>query len=884
MKNSEFNTNGVRLFILFVLILFCRNLFGQTIIHPEDGSALNKLAAKEVRRYLYLRTGDLLNIQSVNEIPAKGDLIVVAEDSDPLIKNVTDISAPEGGFFIKSEDNDGRTILFISGDDDTGALYGAYRLAEKLGCRFYFHGDVIPDVRIPLELSGFDEQGQPVTKKGRQWTTRGVQPFQNFPAGVVMFGKDDWEAVVQQLPKMGMNFIGLHTYMYDPEDDHVGDYGPNLNIWLGHENDLNPDGTVNFAFDATFFHTHQGIIGWGKTDTGNLSGGAAQLFPTDGYPSEIIGKEYHRDQAGYTASFNRAARLFSDVFTLANQLGVITATGVEIPIGRDGETGETPLVNGIPEVLQKRLKQIYGIDALSQEAAAALFQGMYKWLIYNNIPVDYFWLWTTEIWMPWGGASLDSTRIATAKSSIRKAVEVYENMQRKPFSQFAVGGWITGAQGDPDVFADVLPDLNAAYACMNPPYDKNGRRMEIQEWINLIPAARVKWPFTWMEYDYALEQPSFHMYRIFEDAWDTYEQNADGFIGEFWRTKMIAPMFAAFKDVTWDYASTGETIIHDIPSDREGRYKKIDAVHLDWARHEFGSGPAAEHIAAWFAAFEKRGDKRFKNVTNFIEGADGIYSQGYIKGDDWGSDHIWGSWETEKSWFKWIDDWGQLRDQVKGAGNQARFDYWYNVLKAYTLMAHFASELNQYEAKTKAGKLEQAAGHRSKLARLWEQIMSTQVQRVYDEVDLGVILNLQWRTWYNWLVGKYDKAFVQAGGVLPQDKDPSQQYSGDKFITCIPLQTLVKSGEPVTVKALIMGEVNYPALHYRVLGREAFIEMPMTHVARGVFKATIPGQREDFEWYVTANTTLGDVIFPTTAGAVPAERIYQTVVVSSFKK
>jgi hypothetical protein len=876
--------NMMRLWLILCIIFFFGQTFSQIIIYPDNSSTLEVLAAKEVRRYLYLRTGELLVVKPVSSIPRSGDLILVAKNIDPLIKKVTALNAPDGGFFIKTIGVGDRNILVISGDDTVATLYGAYRFAEKLGCRFYFHGDVIPDARILLELSGFDEQGQPVTKEGRQWKTRGVQPFQNFPAGAVMWGKDDWKMYITQLPKMGMNFVGLHTYMYDPEDDHVGDYGPNLNIWLGHEDDLNPDGTVNFAFDATFFHTHQGIIGWGKTKTGDLVGGAAQLFPTDGYPSEIIGEVYHTDQAGYTASFNRAARLFSDVFTLANQLGVMTATGVEVPVGRDGETGAEPLINGIPEVLQERLKEVYGIDPLSQEATAALFKGMYKWLIYNNIPVDYFWLWTTEIWMPWGGASLDSVHIATAKASIKTAVDVYNSMSQKPFDQFALGGWITGAQGNPDVFGDVLPDLSAAYACMNPPYDKNGRRMTTQEWINLIPAARVKWPFTWMEYDYALEQPSFHMYRVFEDAWDAYEQNADGFIAEFWRTKMIAPMFAAFKDVTWDYALTGETIRHDVLSNRQGRYRKIEAVHLDWALHEFGPGPASEHIASWFAAFEKRGDKRFKNVTNFIEGADDIYSQGYIKGDDWDSDHIWGPWEEEKSWFKWIDDWGKLCNQVKGAGNRFRFDYWHNVLKAHKLMAHFASELNQYEAKTKAGKIKQAAGHRSKLARLWEQIMSTQVQRVYDEVDLGVILNLDWRTWKNWVEGLFDKKFVEAGGSLPVDKDPAQNYNGGKFIACVPLLTLARPDEPVKIKALIMGTVSNPTLHYRTLGSASFNSLHMMHEARGVYRAAIPGQREDVEWYVTANTTLGDVIFPATAGAVPTERMYQTIVVSSFKK
>jgi hypothetical protein len=457
---------------------------------------------------------------------------------------------------------------------------------------------------------------------------------------------------------------------------------------------------------------------------------------------------------------------------------------------------------------------------------------------------------------------------------------VFKNMPQKPFKQFALGGWITGAQGNPDVFGDVLPDMNAAYAAMNPPYNRQGRQLRTEDWIEKISSERIKWPFTWMEYDYALEQPSFHMYRVYEDAWDAYEQNADGFLGEFWRTKMIAPMFAAFKDVSWDYTPTGSKITHDIPSDHAGRFTKIDATHLDWAIHEFGPGPAADYIASYFAAFEKRKDKRFRNVTNFIEGADDIYSQGYIKGDDWGSDHIWGPWEEEKSWFKWIDDWGEMRDQVNGAGNIARFDYWHNVLKAHKLMANIASEINQYEKKTKSGNLTAAAAHRSKLARLWERMMTTHVQRIHDEVDLGVILNLHWRTWRNWIEGKYDAAFVAAGGTLPNDKDPSKEYTGEKFITCIPLLTQVRPNEKLLIKALIMGKVSNPTLYYRKLGSDSFEKLAMKHQARAVYRAAIPAQKDDYEWYVTASTSLGDVVFPATAYAPDAQKMYQTVIVS----
>ncbi len=866
--------------IVFISLLSYNHVFAQQIVLPNNSSKQEVLAAKEIRRYLYLRTGELLPLKEVKSIPDEGDIILVGVDSNKMVKTISKQTAPDGGFLIKSTVDNNRTILQISGDTPISTLYASYRFAEKLGCRFYLHGDVIPDKKISLDITDFDEQGQPVTKNGRQWETRGAQPFQNFPAGAVMWSQDDWKMYLSQLPKMGMNFVGLHTYMSDPEDDHVGDYGPNLNVWLGHEDDLNPDGTVDYAFNATFFHTHQDIIGWGKTNTSDLYGGTNQLFPTDGYPTEIIGETYHTDQRGYINSFNNAARLFSEVFSYANELGVKTATGIEIPLGKDAETRGEEIVNGVPTVLQERLQDVYKLDPVSEVASKELYKGMYKWLLYNDIPVDYFWIWTTEIWMPWGGASEDPVRVEAAKQSLRNAVEVYESMPEKPFDQFALGGWVFGAQGDPDVFGDVLKDPNAAYSFMNPPYNEEGDHMETEEWIDMVPEERVKWPFTWMEYDFALEQPSFHMYRVLEDGLLAYEQNADGFMGEFWRTKMIAHMFAAFKNLTWDYAPTDQEIKIDIPLNHPVRNKRIEEIHLDWAYHEFGKGKAAEEMASILADFDKRNDIRFKNVTDFTEGADDIYSQGYITGGDWGSDHKWGPWSEEKDWFNWVDRMDELRKSVNGKGNLARFDYWHNVFKAHKYMAHFSSELNQYEAKTNSGDLSGAATHRSKLARLWEQIMSLQVQRVYDEVDLGVILNLHWRTWRNWLEGKYDANFLKAGGTLPEDKDPSMDYLGDKFITCMPLRTQVKPDEPLIIKALIMGEVKDPLLHYRPLGTDAFFIVPLKHENRGVFRGIIPGQSEDFEWYVSAETSLGDVLFPTTAGADDSEKMFQTVIVS----
>ena len=210
-------------------------------------------------------------------------------------------------------------------------------------------------------------------------------------------------------------------------------------------------------------------------------------------------------------------------------------------------------------------------------------------------------------------------------------------------------------------------------------------------------------------------------------------------------------------------------------------------------------------------------------------------------------DHDWGPWSEEKEFFTWFNEWDELRDQIEGAGNKARFDYWYNVYKAYKLKCRFACELNAYEADTKNNNLKEAAGHRSKMARLWEQIMATQVQKVHDEVDLGVILNLHYRTWNNLIEKGYDQQFLDAGGTFPDDKDPVKQYTGKKFITCIPGLDQVKPGEPLRIKALIMGEVNDPTLYFREMGGDTFSSKPMQHDARVVYRATISGQKKDFK-------------------------------------
>ncbi len=186
-----------------------------TIVSPLDATAAESLAAKEIRRYLYLRTGKLLPIvQSKNKLPSKTSLIVVGQKNHPAVKALSDkdkklastvASLGPQQYLLKTIAFGDHQAVLITGGDSIGTLYAAYRFAEHLGVRFYMHGDTIPDNHIALKMPKLDEKGKPL------FNLRGIQPFHDFPEGPDWWNTDDYKAIIAQLPKMRMNFFGLHT-------------------------------------------------------------------------------------------------------------------------------------------------------------------------------------------------------------------------------------------------------------------------------------------------------------------------------------------------------------------------------------------------------------------------------------------------------------------------------------------------------------------------------------------------------------------------------------------------------------------------------------------------------------------------------------------------
>jgi len=55
------------------------------------------------------------------------------------------------------------------------------------------------------------------------------------------------------------------------------------------------------------------------------------------------------------------------------------------------------------------------------------------------------------------------------------------------------------------------------------------------------------------------------------------------------------------------------------------------------------------------------------------------------------------------------------------------------------------------------------------------------------------------------------------------------------------------------------------SLHWRPMGRGSFAEIPLTHVARGVYRVILPAANEDIEYFVKARVDGQELSFPATA-------------------
>jgi len=384
MNNS---VTSYTVFIFLSLFVFnCNNQQKPVAIYlSENSSRLETLAAKEVRRYVYLRTGSLLPLQhTVDAGSRQSDLILIAKKDDKILQELDDaglkkkLNQIEGEqYILQTIAQSGRKITLICGGNEIGTLYAAYRFAESLGVRFYLHGDVIPDQKCSLDLH-LEETGKPL------FNIRGIQPFHDFPEGPDWWSRDDYKVILSQLAKMRMNFIGFHTY---PE----GPVGPEPLVWIGVKQDLKENGAVRFSYPSRHFTTMNGTWGYQARPTADYYFGMDRIFDKDFYGNDYMEgmSPFPQNMEDNNTLFRRTGLFFNEIFSYARSLGIKTCAGTETPLT-------------VPGDVRKRLGYT-NRHRIKIDEKIALYEGMFNWIA-KNYPLDYYWFWTPENWT-WGGNS-----------------------------------------------------------------------------------------------------------------------------------------------------------------------------------------------------------------------------------------------------------------------------------------------------------------------------------------------------------------------------------------------------------------------------------------------------------------------------------------------
>ena len=559
--------------ILIVVCLLCafaplsartESALPTAVVCPCDAGFAEKLACKEVRRYIYLRTGTLLPIVDEPTNGSAGVIIVGRKDrpavqaflSDAKLKATVDGLASEQ-YVLKTLQHNGRPVLLVAGGDEIGTLYGAYRFVEHLGVRFFLDGDVVPDAGAPLQIPDFNENGKPL------FALRGILPFHDFPEGPDLWNLDDYRAVLAQLVKLRMNFFGLHTYS-------KGDWGAEPTVWIGLPDDVEPDGSVRFSPLANYFNTARHGSGHAPKATSAFGFGAAHLFADDPFGPDVMqglmpfGKTVEERNEVY----RRAGILLREAFRFAHALGIKTCVGTEMPLRRSLEGIDC---GHLPDELAEHIKK-QGKDVDDPAVLRELYRGTFLRAM-TTYPLDYYWLWTDESWR-WPKSD---AVVADVERDLLTAVEAARDV-KAPFT-LATAGWTLGPHKDRTLYDRILPK-EMPFSCINlelgtMPVDP--AFAEIKD--------RPKWAIPWLEDDLSMTTPQMWVGRIRKDAADALKYGCTGLMGIHWRTRDVGPELAAMAAAGWD--QSGWTAIGDsTPADQTievigGQTVSFDALVSD---------------------------------------------------------------------------------------------------------------------------------------------------------------------------------------------------------------------------------------------------------------------------------------------------------------
>jgi len=297
----------------------------------------------------------------------------------------------------------------------------------------------------------------------------------------------------------------------------------------------------------------------------------------------------------------------------------------------------------------------------------------------------------------------------------------------------------------------------------------------------------------------------------------------------------------------------------------------VDDLYADWALAMFGP-----QVAKRAAAFFTRLDGRIPLTSTWTGGAGGLRPDNR-------------PWEWVAREFAFVDDFQRLRTHVRGAGNLDRFDFWLNNFRHVRSQARVKCLWGRLNRCLEAAKAQGDPAKRKAMASktalpLYRQLIAEvgraygyQLATVNSRGGLATVTNWEGHNWRR-LIDEPGKRLAALGGKpLPADAAATKAYQGRPRIIVPTVRSLAARGEVLKLKVIVLANerAKEAALHWRPLGQGPFRKIALQHVARAVYRVTLPPAADDFEYYIRAAVSGGKPLtFPPTA-----PRLNQTVVV-----
>ncbi|UCD29200.1 MAG: hypothetical protein JSV03_01570, partial [Planctomycetota bacterium] len=472
-------------------------------------------------------------------------------DSNLLLKHLSQTltEVPEQGYRLANENIHGKQVVTAAGQTPAGAVNAMYGLLRELGYGFYLGSEAIPE-RLPSDLGN-----EPIVRKPAL-KIRGVLPWYNFLNSPTTWDPQDHRAFVDQLIRLGANFVGFHTYDSEP----FGAYEEKGKMVKG----------------GRLLNTRSVMWNTQPTPTNRFGFGTDKLFV-----DEYFGAASTQLTCEASEVVRREQEIMRDALDYAKRRGLHTCLGFEI--------------HGDPTNPQERDVFLKRINHLL-----------------NQYPsLDYIWIWQPETQGVQGFRQRYTQHILPTKHNptsplgrygvarreiFRRIVErtagakpffkdneegkmarAIEGARLEQYAQLAIRAFshrdnpprliISGWGGDERLLSaeyydglDKLLPSDVIFASLDHIWPRN----RVDAIYRELPKRRERWPIPWLECDGDEwhPQPYVHPYEGIMN--DIHRGGSQGVLGIHWRTREVAENFGYMVAYAWNPGLKAEQFFADL--------------------------------------------------------------------------------------------------------------------------------------------------------------------------------------------------------------------------------------------------------------------------------------------------------------------------------